>query len=60
LGCVNAKRTTSDKSNPSTTDWHGDAYDQISAPHAAMGAPALDRQGLNGDCVRLNITARLA
>ncbi len=30
-------------------DWRGDAYDRISAPHAAMGAAALDRLVLTGD-----------
>ena len=30
-------------------DWRGEAYDRISAPHAAMGAPALDRLELRGD-----------
>jgi trans-aconitate 2-methyltransferase len=29
--------------------WRGDAYDRISAPHAAMGAPALERLELQGD-----------
>jgi trans-aconitate 2-methyltransferase len=34
------------------SEWRGDAYDRISAPHAAMGAPALDRLVLAGDeCV---------
>ena len=50
------------------TDWRGDDYDRISAPHAAMGSPALDRLDLSGDervlgvwaisYVRLNVTAR--
>ena len=31
------------------SDWRGDDYDRISAPHAAMGAPALDRLELRGD-----------
>jgi trans-aconitate 2-methyltransferase len=31
------------------TDWRGDSYDRISAPHAAMGAPALDRLILDGN-----------
>jgi trans-aconitate 2-methyltransferase len=31
------------------SEWRGDAYDRISAPHAAMGAPALDRLPLVGD-----------
>jgi trans-aconitate 2-methyltransferase len=30
------------------SDWRGDLYDRISAPHAAMGAPALDRLRLDG------------
>jgi trans-aconitate 2-methyltransferase len=30
-------------------DWCGDSYDRISAPHAAMGAPALERLDLRGD-----------
>lgn len=29
--------------------WLGASYDRISAPHAAMGAPALDRLELRGD-----------
>jgi trans-aconitate 2-methyltransferase len=29
-------------------DWRGDAYDRISAPHAAMGAPVIDRLELAG------------
>jgi trans-aconitate 2-methyltransferase len=29
--------------------WRGEAYDRISAPHAAMGAPALERLDLRGD-----------
>ena len=32
-----------------TAAWRGDAYDRISAPHAAMGAPALDCLELTGD-----------
>jgi trans-aconitate 2-methyltransferase len=31
------------------SDWLGGAYDRISAPHAAMGAPALERLVLRGD-----------
>jgi trans-aconitate 2-methyltransferase len=31
------------------SDWRGDDYDRISGPHAAMGAPALDRLDLRGD-----------
>lgn len=30
-------------------DWRGADYDRISSPHAAMGAPALDRLELRGD-----------
>ena len=30
------------------SDWHGDAYDRISSPHAAMGAPVLERLALVG------------
>jgi trans-aconitate 2-methyltransferase len=29
--------------------WQGEAYDRISAPHAAMGAPVLERLALQGD-----------
>jgi trans-aconitate 2-methyltransferase len=29
--------------------WRGDDYDRISAPHAAMGAPVIDRLELAGD-----------
>jgi trans-aconitate 2-methyltransferase len=29
--------------------WRGEAYDRISAPHAAMGAPVLERLDLRGD-----------
>lgn len=35
--------------NLRVSDWRGDAYDRISAPHAAMGAPVLDRLELRGD-----------
>jgi trans-aconitate 2-methyltransferase len=31
------------------TDWRGDDYDRISAPHAAMGSPALERLDLSGN-----------
>jgi trans-aconitate 2-methyltransferase len=31
------------------TEWRGVDYDRISGPHAAMGAPALDRLLLRGD-----------
>ncbi len=31
------------------TPWRGDDYDRISAPHADMGTPALDRLLLQGD-----------
>jgi trans-aconitate 2-methyltransferase len=31
------------------SDWRGAAYDRISAPHAAMGGPALERLDLRGD-----------
>ncbi len=31
------------------TDWRGEDYDRISAPHAAMGSPALERLDLRGD-----------
>lgn len=31
------------------SEWHGRDYDRISGPHAAMGAPALDRLDVHGD-----------
>ena len=31
------------------TDWRGEDYDRISAPHAVMGSPALERLDLRGD-----------
>ena len=36
-------------SGSSRATWSGDDYDRISAPHAEMGTPALDRLELHGD-----------
>jgi trans-aconitate 2-methyltransferase len=34
---------------PRGSDWRGEAYDRISAPHAAMGTPVIERLVLEGD-----------
>lgn len=35
--------------NLRVSDWRGESYDRISAPHAAMGAPVIERLELRGD-----------